>query len=139
MKAWMISVVGVIALGILLEIALPEGKTSKYVKGAFSLLVVLCIVAPLPSLFKKGTPAIDQSWLAVDESYVDDAYADYTRRMENAVEEYLAGEGYSAKASVTFEDGRVARIDIVASGDSEGLAKRLANRLLIDESIIFVT
>ena len=48
MGAWILSIAGVICLGILLEIVLSEGKTAKYVKGAFSLLVVIAIVAPLP-------------------------------------------------------------------------------------------
>ena len=43
MGAWIMSVVGVICLGVLLEIVLPSGKTTKYVRGTFSLLVVFVI------------------------------------------------------------------------------------------------
>ena len=43
MGAWIMSVVGVICLGVLLEIVLPSGKTTKYVRGTFSLLVVYVI------------------------------------------------------------------------------------------------
>lgn len=53
MGAWVTSIVGVICLGILLDIVLPEGKTTKYIRGAFSLIVILAIVAPIPSLLKK--------------------------------------------------------------------------------------
>ena len=53
MGAWIISITGVICLGILLDIVLPDGKTTKYIRGAFSLIVILVIVSPLPSLLKK--------------------------------------------------------------------------------------
>ncbi len=48
MKEWILSVVGVIALGVLVDILLPSGKMAKYVRGAFSLLVVLVISSILP-------------------------------------------------------------------------------------------
>lgn len=48
MKEWILSIVGTIALGVLVDILLPEGKIAKYVKGAFSLLVVLVISSIVP-------------------------------------------------------------------------------------------
>lgn len=48
MKEWILSVVGVIALGVLVDIILPSGKIAKYVKGAFSLIVVLVISSIVP-------------------------------------------------------------------------------------------
>lgn len=48
MKEWILSVVGVIALGVLVDILLPSGKMAKYVRGAFSLLVVLVISSIVP-------------------------------------------------------------------------------------------
>lgn len=52
MGAWIMSVVGVICLGVLLEIVLPSGKTTKYVRGAFSLLVVYVIASIIPVVAK---------------------------------------------------------------------------------------
>ncbi len=52
MGAWIISVVGVICLGVLLEIVLPEGQTTKYVRGAFSLLVVFVVASIVPTIAK---------------------------------------------------------------------------------------
>lgn len=46
------SVVGVICLGVLVEIVLPSGKSAKYVRGAFSLLVVFVIASIIPSIAK---------------------------------------------------------------------------------------
>lgn len=54
MNAWLLSIVGVVALGVLLEILLSDGQTSKYIKGVFALAVVLVLVAPLPKFFNKN-------------------------------------------------------------------------------------
>lgn len=54
MNAWLLSIVGVVAIGVLLEILLEEGQTTKYIKGVFSLAVVFVIVAPLPKLLDKN-------------------------------------------------------------------------------------
>lgn len=53
MNAWLLSIVGVVALGVLLEILLADGETSKYIKGVFALAVVLVLVAPLPKFLNK--------------------------------------------------------------------------------------
>ena len=53
MSAWLMSIVGVVSLGVLLEILLEDGQTSKYIKGVFAIAVVLVIVAPLPKFFNK--------------------------------------------------------------------------------------
>ena len=43
MAEWLMSVVGIVAAGVLLEIILPPGDTSKYAKGAYALIVVLVL------------------------------------------------------------------------------------------------
>lgn len=53
MNAWLLSIVGVVALGVLLEILLADGETAKYIKGVFALAVVLVLVAPLPKFLNK--------------------------------------------------------------------------------------
>ena len=40
MAEWLMSVVGIVAAGVLLEIILPPGDTAKYAKGAYALIVV---------------------------------------------------------------------------------------------------
>ncbi|MBR2056462.1 MAG: stage III sporulation protein AF, partial [Clostridia bacterium] len=51
MSEWLLGIVGIIALGLLLEIVLPDGQITKYVRGAFSLLVIVAVIAPLPKIF----------------------------------------------------------------------------------------
>ena len=54
MTAWLMGIVGVVAVGVLLEILLENTEIAKYIKGVFALALVFVIVSPLPSLFKNG-------------------------------------------------------------------------------------
>ena len=54
MKEWIMSITGIIVFGVLLDVVLPHGKTAKYIKGIFAVLVVYVIVSPLPKLVKSG-------------------------------------------------------------------------------------
>lgn len=111
LDAWMIGIVGVIALGVLLEILLPEGQTGKYVKGAFSLLVVFVIAAPLPSLFgalKDWDP--DYSDVAPDYGFVAETAEEYARGCEERLEEALGYNGYESEVKVVIKEGSVSEI-----------------------------
>ncbi len=139
MGEWVISVAGVIMLGVLLEIVLPEGKTAKYVKGAFSLLVVFAIAAPLPKLLNKDlTASIDSSDIRVDSQFVQDTYNSYASRLEDAIEEYLGSLDIRAEAEVSVEEGQICevRLYVESAEQAENAEEEVAGRLKIDRSRI---
>lgn len=136
MSEWILSLVGVILLGVLLEIVMPEGKTAKYVRGAFSLLIVFAIAAPLPALLSKDAalPSYGDE-VRVDENYVAQTYADYELRLEAALDKYLASKDMEAKTDVSIEDGEVARVSIkLYRGDVGAAMAAVRERLNIDEA-----
>lgn len=105
MSAWIMSVVGVICLGILLEIVLPEGQTAKYVKGAFSLLIVFVIASPLPALIKGDFKfTYDASAFEVDEKYVNSTYAMFTESIRERAEYMLKVGGYDTEVSIDITE-----------------------------------
>lgn len=114
MSAWVMSIVGVICLGILLEIVLPEGKTSKYIRGAFSIVVVLVIVAPLPSLVKKDWKfEFEDSYFSVDEEYVANVNSAYRDSVEGDLKSYLARCGYEVvEVEIRYDENK--RVDVVS-------------------------
>ena len=134
MSAWIISIVGVIALGVLLEIMLPEGKTAKYVRGAFSLLVIFAIASPLPTLIKSDfKPVLDESYLEIDYAYVADAYDAYADKLSSAIEGYLHEEGIEADATVLIDAGEIKEIMLVVRvGDISEAKKLIADRFGAD-------
>ena len=105
MGVWIMSIVGVICLGILLEIMLPEGQTAKYVKGAFSLLIVFVIAAPLPNLLNKDWKLdYDASQFQVDEEYVNTTYAFYADSLKSDAVKLLAQNGYKTTVKITMDE-----------------------------------
>ncbi len=102
MQAWIMSIVGVICLGVLIEIVLPDGKITKYIKGAFSLVVILVIVSPLPSLIGKDFK-VEIEDFSVSTSVVKP----YEDTLEEQIEKYLADNDINAKVDVDMQDNIV--------------------------------
>lgn len=132
MKAWIISVVGVICLGILLQIVLPEGKTAKYVKGAFSLLVIFVIISPLPALLKGDMKFVGDIQFEIDSDYIDSTYANYAARLEEQLIDYLKDEGYNVRVKIDIEDGKISCVQVYNASDFSAISRLISERLRID-------
>lgn len=117
MSGWILSVVGIVLLSVLLDILLPKGQTSKYIKGIFSIVTIYVIISPLPSLIKgadfEGLFGFEQT-IAADGEFVDSIYeADFAER-ERKTEEILKLNGYSgAEVDIVAKSGEKNEIDYV--------------------------
>lgn len=132
MTAWIVSIVGVICLGVLLEIVLPEGQTTKYVKGAFSLLVVFVIVAPIPAFLKTDWKIdFEQSEYRADTVFIYETVTSQIESVERDVEDYLLINGYDAQVKITLEDysiNKIRKIEIsvlMNKKDAENMQKHI--------------
>ena len=50
MSKWILGVVGVVFLGVLLDLVYPNGKTNKFCKGIFAIFALLIMINPIRSL-----------------------------------------------------------------------------------------
>ena len=114
MGEWLVGIVGIISLGLLLEILLPEGQTSKYVRGAFSLLVILVVISPIPKLLG-GEYNLDLTGVNydIDLDYVQQASSQYTNIIEDNVENVLKEQGINSVVEIVVKDGSVKDVDFV--------------------------
>ena len=97
MSEWLLGIVGIIALGLLLEIVLPDGQITKYVRGAFSLLVIVAVIAPLPKIFGGDFEFVfDGVSYEIDSTYLTSQGEEYESNLENNLEQILLKEGYKA-------------------------------------------
>ena len=105
MGAWIVAITGVICLGILLDIVLPSGQTTKYIRGAFSLIVVLVIVSPIPTLVKKDWQLkfddFQFSSTQSESATATDVYGASIKRCEENLKEH----GIDAKVEGEFACG----------------------------------
>ena len=84
MNVWLLSIVGVVSLGVLLEILLADGETSKYIKGVFALAVVLVLVSPLPKFLNKD---FDMNEFFGEEITTQTAFLDSVTTRKNSERE----------------------------------------------------
>ncbi|MBQ9715331.1 MAG: stage III sporulation protein AF [Clostridia bacterium] len=75
MSSWVVSIVGIVLLGLVADVVLPQGQTNKYIKSIFSIVTIFVVVSPLPKLFDNfaNTDEIvySQESVFVDYSFVD--------------------------------------------------------------------
>ena len=67
MAEWLMSVVGIVAAGVLLEIILPPGDTAKYAKGAYALIVVLVLASPIANVLSQFKTIEGDATAVVDD------------------------------------------------------------------------
>lgn len=53
-SSYVLSIVGVVLLGVLIDVIMPDGEMNKYIKGVFSLLALFVMVSPVQKLFDKN-------------------------------------------------------------------------------------
>lgn len=114
MASWMMSIVGIVCLGVLLDLIMPEGQTSKYIKGIFSLLVIFVIVSPLPKLFGEGIDfKIPESTIQLNQEYLQDISDLKLVYKENSVDSLLKKSGFDSNTKIKYENSDLSKIQSV--------------------------
>ena len=121
MSGWLLGIVGVVSLGVLIEILLPEGENSKYIRGIFSIIVIFVIISPLPKLAKgdsvKGFSTQTQE-VAIDGTYYDSVKNDMQTRIKDNLKEKLEKAGYKDWSfDIKFDEDYVYLIDKIVVHD----------------------
>jgi len=52
MKAWILSIVGIMFIGVIIEIIMPEGKTNTFIKSMFAIVFMYVVMSPIINLIK---------------------------------------------------------------------------------------
>ena len=67
MSSWLLSIIGVIFLGVMLDIVYPNGKTNAFCKGMFGIFAVAIILSPV---FKLKNLNINVDTEFIDENFI---------------------------------------------------------------------
>lgn len=100
MKEWLISIVGVVFLGVLVDIISPNGKTNNIIKCVFSLFVLIVIVTPVLKLFKKDWN-IETN---IQGDWIESVKAQRVSALEAKVGNYLYEKGIACVVEIDAED-----------------------------------
>lgn len=133
------SVVGVICLGVLVEIVLPSGKSAKYVRGAFSLLVVFVIASIIPSIAKADWTLDLNDVFSSGE--VETSTLDLTLSASEKTRLALQSEGCESRIEIEFEATVVKGVRIFvekSSIDGKRIVEIVSKTLAVSPQIIRV-
>lgn len=89
MTGWIVSIVGIVFLGVLVDIVAPNGKTNAVIKCVFGIFTLVVMVSPVIGLFKRDWNIdmdIQYDWLEdIEEEKIVD--------LEQRVGDYLTNNG----------------------------------------------
>lgn len=95
MGGYILSILGIVVAGVLIDIVVPSGAISKYIKGIYSIFVVAVLINPVVIFLNKK----HDFKVTYQEFYVNDDLLKYifslrSKSLESAVEEILYNEGF---------------------------------------------
>lgn len=116
---WIIKIVGLGALGVLLDVILPDGETNKYIKGIFGIVTVFVLFSPLPKLLNININVDDITMESNQSVKIDDDYTYYVYQKKWEETERLLSDVYTKKYStecevdIKFVESCPEKIDVV--------------------------
>ncbi len=107
MSGYLLTLLGVIMLGVLVDIILPSGSTSKYISGIFAIFVLFVIISPVLNFIKSGY-SLSGTFTPTDIKLNQQLLYNMTNSKFNAVsddiEQYLKNKGYQGvEVTIEFE------------------------------------
>lgn len=136
LSAWILSILGIVVIGAVIDLVLPSGRMNKYVKSVFAAVTVLVIILPLPNMLKNGCDSenfIFNEQIQLQEDYL--GYAEKVKRdsIVRGLRSALASDGitigeveivgkFSAAVPIV-EEVRINLSQVVISGQTEHINK----------------
>ncbi len=98
MNGYLLSLLGVILLGVLIDVILPSGSTSKYISGIFAIVVMFVMVSPLLK-FINSDNRLNNYFTAMDiqlnEKLLYNISNSKFNAVEDAIKQELVSNGYN--------------------------------------------
>ena len=119
---WLLGVVGVVLLGVLADVLLPNGQMNKYVKGIFAVLLIFVILSPIAAFLRQDVALSSLVDFDTEGYFADTAYIDY---IENEQRQALLSQirtRYGTVYDVQYD--KEGRLGVWVAGDvPEGLGE----------------
>lgn len=94
-SVWILSIVGVVMIGVLVEIILPEGRTNRLLKSVVAVASIFIILSPLKNLDLKNINFSNMfNTIEIDSNFVEDQRNNMVEALQTQIEKDLADSGY---------------------------------------------
>lgn len=94
MSGYILSILGIVMVGIIIDVIVPSGTINKYIKSIFSIFVLAVILMPaVKFLTKAHNLQIDTGEQVVNENLLNYIYGQRVKSLETQIEDELEKEG----------------------------------------------
>lgn len=135
MKAYILSIVGVILLTAVITIIAPHGKMEKFLKGTAKLVVLSALIAPIAGFLTEKAPSLSTAEIGTDTAYLEYCAECYADADERAIKKFLEEE-YSVAAEVVVTrnaDATFSYEKITVRMENEGISGQDGNINISEE------
>jgi len=96
MSNYILSILGIVILGIIIDVIIPSGNINKYIKSIYAIFIVAVIVSPFVNYLKKDKDFnIHYQEYEISENLLNFIYKNRISSLEDEIELKLNSEGYS--------------------------------------------
>ena len=99
MKEFLLSIIGVVMLGTVVDISLPTGKISKFIKSIFGIFIIVILISPIPKLLNQnydfGSIFYDKVSTEIDSDFLDVTYSNIVTELEESVVTCCSNAGFN--------------------------------------------
>ena len=101
-SSWVLSIVGVVVIGVVVELIMPEGSVNKYIKGFLAIFTVFIMISPLTNLTIDDVFSPGDYVLNLDNDFLQEVNEDKAKEYQILLQKTLAEKGYK-NVVVTFD------------------------------------
>ena len=98
MSEYLISIIGVVVLGVLVDLVLPSGQMNRFVKSMFGIFTILIIISPVPKLIKSNfdfsSLFYNQASIEIDKDFLEVTNKKIVEQLEKSVIASCENSGY---------------------------------------------
>lgn len=96
MTKYILSILGVVILGVLIDVVVPSGSINKYIKSIFSIFVVAVMLIPIINFLNKSKDfKLSLNEVEIDEKILNFVFNERVKQTENNIIVSLEKQGLS--------------------------------------------
>ena len=95
MKEWLMSIIGIVCLGLFSDIILSESTINSFVKKIIAIISIFIIISPIKNITKIDFSKFFEYNYIEDSSYIENVYTQQKHYYEKYLEETLSKKGYN--------------------------------------------
>lgn len=97
-SVWILSIIGVVILSVVVDLVMPSGTTSKFIKNIFAFVIIIVILSPIVSFLSNKSLTLEDffkqsSSVVVQDNFISTVNRQLLNQMQNDIEKTLKANG----------------------------------------------